>query len=147
MYTFIKLTVPPPSMILFDASNRDQCEVKRTQTNTPLQALMMMNDPTVLEASRVFAQKLMEEKTLPEEKIKKAFHRIICRTAGAKEMDILKSYFDDQLQQFKQKQLDAAATLNVGEYPQDKNVEANTTAALMKVIGMLYNMEEAITKT
>ena len=59
MYTFIKLTVPPPSMILFDASNRDQCEVKRSQTNTPLQALMMMNDPTVLEASRVLAQKLM----------------------------------------------------------------------------------------
>jgi hypothetical protein len=147
MYTFIKLTVPPPSMILFDASNRDQCEVKRTQTNTPLQALMMMNDPTVLEASRVFAQKLMEEKSLPEEKIKKAFHRIICRTAGTKEMGILKSYFDDQLKQFQQKQLDATTTLNAGEYPQDKNVEANTTAALMKTISMLYNMEEAIIKT
>ena len=59
MYTFIKLTVPPPSMIMFDASNRDQCEVKRLNTNTPLQALVMMNDPAVLEASRVFAQKLM----------------------------------------------------------------------------------------
>ena len=62
MYTFIKLTVPPPGMMMFDASNRDQCEVKRLQTNTPLQALIMMNDPTVLEASRVLAQKLVEEK-------------------------------------------------------------------------------------
>ena len=147
MYTFIKLTVPPPSMILFDASNRDQCEVKRSQTNTPLQALMMMNDPTVLEASRVFAQKLMEENTSAEEKIKKAFHRIICRVAGSKENTILKTYYDDQLQQFKQQQLDAAATLNAGEYPQNKKVDANATAALMKVINMIYNMEEAIIKT
>ena len=61
MYTFIKLTVPPPGMVLFDASNRDQCEVKRSKTNTPLQALIMMNDPTVLEASRVLAQQLMSE--------------------------------------------------------------------------------------
>ncbi|MBC7627837.1 MAG: PSD1 domain-containing protein [Ferruginibacter sp.] len=147
MYTFIKLTVPPPSMILFDASNRDQCEVKRTQTNTPLQALMMMNDPTVLEASRVFAEALMEEKTATDEKIKKAFHRIICRSANTKEINILKSYFDDQLKQFQQKQLDATETLNVGEYPGDKKVDANTTAALMKTISMMYNMEEAIIKT
>ena len=147
MYTFIKLTVPPPGMMLFDASNRDQCEVKRSQTNTPLQALMMMNDPTVLEASRVFAQNLMEENTAIEEKIKKAFRRIICRNATYKENSILKLYYDDQLQQFKQKQLDAAATLNVGEFAMDKKVDANTTAALMKLINMIYNMEEAIIKT
>ena len=61
MYTFIKLTVPPPSMGIFDASNRDQCEVRRLQTNTPLQALVMMNDPTVLEASRVLAQNLLAQ--------------------------------------------------------------------------------------
>ena len=147
MYTFIKLTVPPPGMMLFDASNRDQCEVKRSQTNTPLQALMMMNDPTVLEASRVFAEKLMEENTTIEEKIRKAFRRIICRNATDKENSILKLYYDDQLQQFKQKQLDAAATLNVGEFAMDKKVDANTTAALMKLINMIYNMEEAIIKT
>ncbi len=146
MYTFIKLTVPPPSMILFDASNRDQCEVKRTQTNTPLQALMMMNDPTVLEASRVLAERLMEENSTMEEKISKAFHRIICRTGNDKEKGILRSYYDEQLQQFKQRQLDAGATLSAGEYPQNKNLDVNTTAALMKVINIIYNMEEAITK-
>ena len=75
MYTFIKLTVPPPSMAIFDASNRDQCEVKRLKTNTPLQALMMMNDPTVLEASRVLAQKLVAEDSTPEEKIGKRWLR------------------------------------------------------------------------
>jgi hypothetical protein len=147
MYTFIKLTVPPPSMILFDASNRDQCEVKRSQTNTPLQALMMMNDPTVLEASRVLAQKLMAENSSSDDKIKKAYHRIICRVAGTKEAGILKAYYDDQLQQFKQKQLDAAGTLKTGEYAFNDKLDANATAALMKVINMIYNMEEAIIKT
>ena len=75
MYTFIKLTVPPPGMIMFDASNRDQCEVKRLQTNTPLQALIMMNDPAVLEAARVFSQRLANESSTPTEKIIKAFQK------------------------------------------------------------------------
>ncbi|HJW27739.1 MAG TPA: DUF1553 domain-containing protein, partial [Saprospiraceae bacterium] len=61
MYTFIKRTVPPPSMLTFDASNRDQCEVKRSRTNTPLQALVLLNDPVVLEAARVLAEKLSVE--------------------------------------------------------------------------------------
>lgn len=147
MYTFIKLTVPPASMILFDASNRDQCEVTRSQTNTPLQALMMMDDPTVLEASRVLAQKLMESHLSTDERIKKAFRRIICRVAGDKEYTILKSYYDGQLNDFRQKRLDAALTLKVGEYPQDNKPDANATAALMKVISMIYNMEETLSKT
>ncbi len=148
MYTFIKLTVPPPNMAIFDASNRDLCEVKRSITSTPLQALMMMNDPTVLEASRVLAQKLTgRTKLSADDKIKTAFHRIICRMPDKKELDILKNYFTDQLQQFKQKKLDAAATINVGEYPYDDKADVNTTAALMKVINTIYNMEEAITKS
>ncbi len=147
MYTFIKLTVPPPNMAIFDASNRDLCEVKRSVTTTPLQALMMMNDPTVLEASRVLSQKLLEEKSSVDEKITKAFHKIICRMPDKKELDILKNYFAEQLQQFKQKKLDAAATIKAGEYPGDDKVDVYSTAALMKVINTIYNMEEAITKS
>ncbi len=147
MYTFIKLTVPPPNMAIFDASNRDQCEVKRSLTSTPLQALMMMNDPTVLEASRVFAQNLVEENSSVDEKIAKAFHRIICRKPDKKETDILKSYYADQLQQFKEKKLNAEVTIKVGEFPQDEKADVNATAALMKVISTIYNMEEAITKS
>jgi hypothetical protein len=147
MYTFIKLTIPPPGMILFDASNRDQCEVKRSKTNTPLQALVMMNDPTVLEASRVLAQELMSEASSPEEKIQKAFRLIICRKPGLKEEKILVPYFNEQLQLFQQKKLDAKATLKAGEYPVKEITDMNTFAALMKTINAIYNMEEAITKT
>jgi hypothetical protein len=108
---------------------------------------MMMNDPTVLEASRVLAEKLMAENSSVEDKMKKAWHRIICRVASAKEAAILKAYYEDQLQQFKQKQLNAATTLKAGEYPSNDKLDANATAALMKVINMIYNMEEAIIKT
>ncbi|TDB66909.1 PSD1 and planctomycete cytochrome C domain-containing protein [Arundinibacter roseus] len=147
MYTFIKLTVPPPSMIIFDGSNRDQCEVVRSKTNTPLQALVMMNDPTVLEASRVLAQNLMKEKTSADAKITKAFRRIVCRTPTAKEMKVLQGYFQEQAQLFKQKKLDPTKILNAGEYPQATISDKASWAALMQVITTIYNMEEAITKT
>ena len=147
MYTFIKLTVPPPSMAIFDASNRDQCEVKRLKTNTPLQALIMMNDPAVLEASRVLAQKLVTESSSAEEKIRKAFRLIICRKASDKELSILKKYYDEQLQLFRQKKLNAMTTLKVGEYPLNEKADPDISAAMMKVVNTIYNMEEAITKT
>lgn len=147
MYTFIKLTVPPPSMGIFDASNRDQCEVKRSKTNTPLQALVMLNDPTILEASRVLAQRLQNEQTNKEDKINKAFRLIICRKATSKEMDIISGYYNDQLQLFKQKQLDTQKTLSAGEYKQIPTTDAAATAALMKTIEMIYNLEEATQKT
>ncbi|HRC33621.1 MAG TPA: DUF1553 domain-containing protein, partial [Bacteroidia bacterium] len=143
MYTFIKLTLPPPGMALFDASNRDQCEVKRSKTNTPLQALMMMNDPTVLEASRVLAQKLMDEKSSTNEKIKKAFRLIICRKPNAKEDEILTAYFNEQLQFFKTNKLKADSTIKVGEFPFTKIADQTSFASLMKTINMIYNMEEA----
>lgn len=147
LYTFIKLTVPPPSMGLFDASNRDQCEVKRLKTNTPLQALMMLNDPTVLEAARVLSQNLQTENSSADQKIIKAFRLIVCRNATAKETTILQDYYKEQLEQFTHKKLDAAATINTGEYKKLVSADVNSTAALMKVIEAIYNLEESITKT
>ena len=147
LYTFIKLTVPPPSMILFDASNRDQCEVTRLQTNTPLQALAMMNDPTILEASRVFSQKLISANKDAQTNIETAFRRILCRTPEKEELSILTRYHKEQLELFRAGQLDAKATLKVGEYPQDPKLDPVVQAALMKTINLMYNMEEAIVKS
>jgi hypothetical protein len=147
LYTFIKLTVPPPSMGLFDASNRDQCEVRRLKTNTPLQALMMLNDPTVLEASRVLSQNLQTENSSSDQKIAKAFRLIVCRVSTAKESSILQDYYKEQFDQFSQKKLDAAATIKTGEYKMPVNPDKNSMAALMKVIQAIYNLEESITKT
>ena len=143
MYTFIKLTVPPPSMTMFDASNRDQCEVKRLKTNTPLQALVMMNDPLVLEASRVLAQRLLPE----PDQVSKAFRLIVCRKPTEKEIKILNDYYASQLALFQQKKLKASETLSVGEYPLNQQQDINRLAALMKTINTIYNLEETITKS
>jgi cytochrome c553 len=147
MYTFIKLTVPPPSMIIFDASNRDECLVSRQKTNTPLQALVMMNDPTVLEASRVFAETLVQKNVHPENTILTAFESIICRKPVKKEMDLLSNYYKDQLTLFNNKKELAEKTIRAGEYPYNHN-SSNITevAALMRVINLIYNMEEAIVR-
>lgn len=147
LYTFVKLTVPPPSMGLFDASNRDQCEVKRGKTNTPLQALMMLNDPTVLEASRVLAQHLQEESSQPADKIARAFRLIVCRKATPKELSILQEYYQSQLQEFSKDRAAATTTINTGEYPMPEHPDPTTLAALMRTIETIYNLEESITKT
>jgi hypothetical protein len=147
IYTFIKLTVPPPSMAIFDASNRDQCEVKRSQTNTPLQALVMMNDPMVWEASRVLAQNLLKENSDENKKIEKAFRLIVCRKPTKKEMEVLSDYYGNELHLFSDKTLDAGKALAIGEYPLDKSADKNKLAALMQTISTIYNLEETITKT
>jgi hypothetical protein len=147
MYTFIKRTVPPPSMLTFDASNRDQCEVKRVRTNTPLQALVLLNDPQVLEAARVLAEKLSMEKSSSEEKIEKAFRSIICRKAGEKEKQILVNYFKTEKEKFAAQPAKAESLLHAGEYKHEAVSDKAAAAALMQVIHTLYNMEEAITKS
>lgn len=146
MYTFIKRTVPPPTMSIFDASNRDQCEVKRLNTNTPLQALVMMNDPTVLEASRVLAAKLLQENTAVEAKMIKAFRLIVCRNPNEKEIKLLSSYYADQLKVFQQRSA-AEKILAVGEYPIPEKIDKRSLAAMMEVMTTIYNLEETITKT
>ena len=146
MYTFIKRTVPPPGMMIFDASNRDQCEVKRSRTNTPLQALIMMNDPTVLEASLALADRFVQTSTSSEASVDKAFRDIICRAPEQKETAVLLGYLQERQAFFKVHPAEAAKIIKAGEYkPHSKS---NTElAALMQVIQVMYNMEEAITKT
>lgn len=145
MYTLIKRTVPPPAMSIFDASNRDLCEVKRLKTNTPLQALVMMNDPTVLEASRVLAGKLLQEKSTTEDKITKAFRLIVSRKPSEKEVSILTGYYEKELKKLTKPS--AEKLLAVGEYPLPSQVDKVQLAALMRIVNTIYNLEEAITKT
>jgi len=145
MYTLIKRTVPPPTMGIFDASNRDLCEVKRLKTNTPLQALVMMNDPAVLEASRVLAARLLQEKTDSKDKIVKAFRLIVCRKPNEKELSVLTAYYDKELKTIRPEA--ARKMVSVGEYPITKNIDIKTLAALMRVVSTIYNLEETITKS
>lgn len=145
LYTFIKRTVPPPSMMIFDASNRDQCEIARSNTSTPLQALVMLNDPTVLEASRVLAAKLLMEDSNLKDKIIKAFRLIVCRKPGEKEIMLLSNYYEQQLKLITRQ--NAEEQLDVGEYPLPESVDSVMLACMMQVVNTIYNLEEAITKS
>lgn len=148
LYTFIKLTVPPPSMMIFDASNRDQCEAKRASTNTPLQALTMLNDPTILEASRVLAEKLSTHSKNLEDKIIEAFERIVIRKPSRFEKNKLVNYCEQQIELLKSKPLMVKNALAIGEFrhPVQKYNELEA-AALMKTILIMYNLEETIAKS
>ncbi len=144
MYTFIKRTVPPPSMMLFDGSNRDECQVTRYRTNTPLQALVMLNDPTMLEASKALADKLLQQYSDPSQLLEKAFRAIICRTPSAKEIDQLVVYWKQAAQEIDQSK--AEKLLTPGAY-QPRTTNKIKLAAAMQTIQIMYNMQEAITKT
>lgn len=147
MYVFIKRTVPPPSMLIFDASNRDQCEVQRSRTNTPLQALVMMNDPQIMEGARVLAEKLTAENSKIEEKIEKAFRKIICRKPKVKEIEILVKYVNQETEYFSKNTKKADKILAIGEYKHINTHNKHLTAALMQAIQLIFNMEEAIIRS
>ncbi|TXI69364.1 MAG: DUF1553 domain-containing protein [Cyclobacteriaceae bacterium] len=147
LYSFIKRTVPPPGMLIMDGSNRDQCEVKRGVTNTPLQALLLLNEPLMLEAARVLAERLMLEKSSEEEKIKNAFLLIVCREIKKEEFDLLTAYYKSEKEKFQLNPQKAKQYIEAGEYPHQKISDTVSLAALMQVIQTLYNMDEAITKT
>ena len=144
MYVFIKRTVPPPTMLIFDASNRDQCEVQRGRTNTPLQALVMMNDPHVLESSRVLASQFSREKGSLEEKLTRAFRRIVCRAPKEKELAMLKKYYEAEQTSCVQNPKKVQKLMKIGEYKQDKAAVTGSTAAMMLTIQLIYNLEESI---
>ena len=115
--------------------------------NPLLQALLVLNNPAILESSRVFAERLMQEKLTDLEKIEKAFRSIVCRKPKAKEVEILTAYFSEEKVIFK-KSLDKAKQLiSVGEYPHTKIDDVVSLASLMQVIHTIYNMEESISKT
>ncbi|MEC3906545.1 PSD1 and planctomycete cytochrome C domain-containing protein [Tamlana sp. 2201CG12-4] len=147
LYTFIKRTVLPPVQTTFDAAARDQCEVKRHSTSTPLQALIMLNGPTVLESARVLSEKLNDDNSSLEEKIKKAFKRIVCREIRTEEMGILLNYYQVQKDLFKQEPENAEKFIEVGEHPIKKHRNVIEVASLMQIIHTLYNMEETIIKS
>jgi hypothetical protein len=132
-------------MSIFDASNRDICEVKRQRTNTPLQALVMLNDPMVLEAARVLAARLLQDPLPSEAKIEQAFRRIVCRRPDEKEMKVLLRYY--QQERAAMDNNTAAQMIKVGESPLPKNMNLLELASLMRVLTAIYNLEETITKS
>jgi len=140
LYHFIKRTVPPPSMLIFDASNRDQCEVKRSSTNTPLQSLVLMNDYQVLEAARYLAIKTQKTKDAADAKFEQLFRKIVCRTPKPNEIKKIKEFHQAILTSMDNKK--AKEVLSFGDFNTEKDLDIKATAAMMQTVQLLFNLEE-----
>ncbi|MEM6317474.1 MAG: DUF1553 domain-containing protein [Bacteroidota bacterium] len=144
LYTFIRRTSPPPFMTTFDVSSRDKCSVQREQTNTPLQALVLLNDPQFVEAARVLAVRMQKEggETLADQ-ITFAFRSTTGRKPSEQEVGLLTELFEQEKMRFGQSAKAAKEVLEVGQFPLDKSVNRTTTAALAVVANTILNHDEA----
>ena len=147
MYTFWKRTSPPPSLSTFDAPDRETCAVRRARTNTPLQALVLLNDPTYVEAARKLAERMMKEGgASPEERIAFAFRLATARKPAAEESAILRKVYDQQLTFYRSNADAAGRLLKVGESPRDEKLDAADHAAWTMVASTILNLDETVTK-
>ena len=147
MYTFIRRTSPPPNMSTFDTPSRDICVVKREITNTPLQALVLLNDPQFVEASKVLAERMQKEggNTI-ESQINYAFRLATSRIPGAEEVQILKELYEKERLRFTKDKTSILKVLDVGTYKIDVRLDPLTTAALTTVASTLLNHDDAYMK-
>jgi hypothetical protein len=145
LYTFWKRTLPPPSMAIFDAPNRDLCEVRRQKTNTPLQALALQNDEQVLEGARVLAENISNNTSAGKAAVQEMFQCILLRNPTERELGMMLDYFELYYDKFSDDNESAEKLLAIGEYPANPSDTAKT-AALMMVAQVLYNLDETITK-
>ncbi|MDH3709020.1 MAG: DUF1553 domain-containing protein [Cyclobacteriaceae bacterium] len=147
LYTFVKRSSPHPAMTAFDAPNRDVCIVKRENTNTPLQALVLLNDPQFVECSRVLAQRVQQEaRDSLEEQIGRAFQLATGRSPKDQEMQIFMNLFNTQKEHFRQEPEHAQELLKVGDYPVDPQLNPLNTAALTVLASTILNHDEAYMK-
>ena len=147
MYTYWKRTVPPPSMVSFDAPNRELCTLQRAITNTPLQALVLLNDPQFVEASRALGERIMQQ-DLPDiaSRIAFAFKLATSREPTTEELAILSKAYQRAVGEFRAQPELAMEYLAVGESDRDSKIDPVEHAAWASVASMILNLSETVTK-
>ncbi|MFN9446562.1 MAG: DUF1553 domain-containing protein [Pirellulaceae bacterium] len=146
LYTFWKRTCPPPSMVTFDATNREVCTARRSRTNTPLQSLVLMNDPTYIEAARVLASSVLQSHPAVDQRIDAMFRRCLARSARPDEQAAMMQLLEEAMEHFQQQPELASKLLQVGSSPLDGAADAIETAAWSVVASTILNLDETITK-
>ena len=147
IYTFWRRVCTYPTFATFDAPSRDICVSRRPRTNTPLQALAALNDPTLLEAARAFAQRILADggKT-PDERLDFAFRECVGRAPTATEAARLRQFRDQQLRGFRRDARAAEAFVRNGSDPRPADPDPRQLAAWMMVANVLFNLDEVLTK-
>ena len=147
MYTFWKRTSPPPSMSTFDAPDRETCQVRRARTNTPLQALVLMNDVQYIEAARKLAERIMLEGGVNEaEKLVFAFRTILARSPTASELATLNGLHAEYLSDFKKESSAAEKLLSAGDSRRNEKLDLIEVAAWTMIAHLILNLSETVTK-
>jgi hypothetical protein len=147
LYTFSRRTIPPPSMANFDASARESHMVRPVMTNTPLQALDLMNDVTFVEAARVFAERVMKEGGATHAaRIAYAFRMATARAPKASEAAVLEGAFVENLELFKNTPDAALKYVSHGERPRDPAIDVSELAAYTSVTSLILNLNEVVMK-
>jgi hypothetical protein len=147
LYTFWKRSAPPPSMDIFNAPSREVCIMRRERTDTPLQALVTMNDPQFVEAARVLAQNaLLASRKNVDREVNYMTARLIARKLEPKELDIVARSYRDYVTYYESAPDDAKKLISVGESKPDPNLPAPKLAALTMVANELMNLDEVLVK-
>ncbi|HEY7329566.1 MAG TPA: DUF1553 domain-containing protein [Gemmataceae bacterium] len=147
LYTFWKRTVAPQNMLTFDAAGRETCIVRQTRTNTPLQALTLMNDITYVEASRTLAQRVLKTgDATPEQRLTRMFRFLTARPPRSVELKILCADLEKHLAQYRRDGEAALKLLSVGESKRDERLDAAELAAYTAVANLILNLDETISR-
>jgi hypothetical protein len=147
MYVFWRRSAHYPSFATFDAPNREVCTFLRQRTQTPLQSLVLMNDPAFVEAARGLAQRvLLEEPTDLDRRLVRAFRHTLGRKPQPDEVAVLKQTHEQQLARFKADPAAAKALIAVGESKAPESSDPAALAAMTAVANVLLNLNETITK-
>lgn len=148
LYTFWKRTSPPPQMTTLDAPSREACTVRRERTNTPLQALLLMNETQFVEAAKLLAQRALNnpETDSPEARVEFMFREVLTRKPEPRELTLLVGAYEQHRTRYAQKPADAKALLAYGEFPTDAKLSPLDHAALAMVANVILNLDEALTK-
>ena len=147
LYTFWKRTVPPPSMLSFDASNRDLCTVKTRQTNTPLQALVLLNDPQMIEAARGLAQRVASKNLPLEQQLSYLYTATTGALAQTEALAQLQSLYSDMLKQVEEEAVETEQYLSIGASKSSITTDQVSFAALALTAHTLLNLDQTITRS
>ncbi len=147
LYTHWKRSFLHPSLLAFDAPSREECTVERPRSNTPLQALVLMNDPTYVEAARVLAEEMMRAGDIsPAGRIAIAFERALSRPPSAAEVRVLGAVYKKHRADFAQDAASAENLISVGQKPPASDLDKTDLAAWTSVARVILNLHETVTR-
>ena len=147
MYTYWKRSAPHPGLMAFDTPTRETCTLQRQRTNTPMQALVTLNDEQFVEASRVFAERILKSPAKSfHERLEWAFEWATGHPADTFRQKVIKDSYHSQLKVFEQEPSRATDLLKIGESPRDESLDKNEHAVWTILCSMILNLDETMNR-